>query len=162
VPVVAILPLALLLFGTTLRMKYSLVAFGVFWPLVIQVIYGVRSIDPTIKDTAKALQVRGVRRFAVVVMPSAAPFIATGLRVAAATALILDIVAELIGGGQGLGLRILTALNSGPGAYPIMYAYIVATGVLGLVLAGTFLLLERRFLHWHESQRHVRESARAA
>jgi ABC-type nitrate/sulfonate/bicarbonate transport system permease component len=43
-----------------------------------------------------------------------------------------------------------------------MYAYIVATGVLGLVLAGTFLLLERRFLHWHESQRHVRESARAA
>ena len=162
VPVVAILPLALLLFGTTLRMKYSLVAFGVFWPLVIQVIYGVRSIDPTIKDTAKALQVRGVRRFAVVTMPSAAPFIATGLRVAAATALILDIVAELIGGGQGLGLRILTALNSGPSAYPVMYAYIVATGVLGLALAGTFLLLERRFLHWHESQRHVRESARAA
>ena len=160
-PVVAILPLAILVFGTTLQMKYVLVAFGVFWPFTIQVIYGVRSIDPTVKDTARALQVRGLRRFAVVILPSAAPFIFTGLRVAAAVALILDIVTELVGGGQGLGLAILTALNSGPAAYPIMYAYIVATGLLGVLLAGMFALLERRVLHWHESQRNTRGVSRA-
>jgi ABC-type nitrate/sulfonate/bicarbonate transport system permease component len=153
IPVIAILPIALVLWGATLTMKFALVAFAVFWPLVIQVFYGVRSIDPTVRDTATALQVRGVRRFFMVVLPSAAPFIATGLRVAVAVALIVDIVAELIGGGGGVGERILTAEDSGPAAYPIMYAYILVAGLLGMLLAGLFALAEHRVLHWHESQR---------
>jgi ABC-type nitrate/sulfonate/bicarbonate transport system permease component len=160
IPVVAILPIALLLFGATLRMTYVIVAFGVFWPLVIQVIYGVRSIDPTVRDTATVLQVRGVRRFFVITMPSAAPFIATGLRVSAAVALILAIIAELIGGSAGVGQRILDAENSGPGAYPVMYAYILVAGLLGVLFAGLFAVLERRVLHWHESQRNLREAGR--
>jgi ABC-type nitrate/sulfonate/bicarbonate transport system permease component len=162
IPVIAILPIALLLFGATLTMKYVLVAFGVFWPLAIQVSYGVRAIDPTAVDTAAALQVRGLRRFAVVILPSAAPYIATGLRVSAAVGLILDVVAELIGGGSGVGLRILTAEDSGPSAYPVMYAYILVAGLLGVVLAGGFALAERRLLHWHESQRNLRAGRRAA
>jgi ABC-type nitrate/sulfonate/bicarbonate transport system permease component len=161
VPVVAILPLAILMFGTSLKMKYVLVAFGIVWPLTIQVIYGVRSIDPVVRDTARVLQLRGPRRFALVTIPSAAPFIATGLRIAAATALILEIVTELIGGGQGLGLRILVALNSGPQAFDTMYALIVVTGLLGVVLTGMFAVLERRLLHWHESQRNIRTAASA-
>jgi ABC-type nitrate/sulfonate/bicarbonate transport system permease component len=161
IPVIAILPLALLMFGATLTMKYLLVAFGVFWPLTIQVIYGVRSIDPTVLDTATALGVHGLRRFFVVILPSAAPFIATGLRVAAAVALILDVVAELIGGGSGVGLQILTAENSGPSAYPVMYAYIVVAGLLGVVLAGGLTLAERRVLHWHEAQRNTRVGGHA-
>jgi ABC-type nitrate/sulfonate/bicarbonate transport system permease component len=155
IPVIAILPIALLLLGPTLKMKYVLVAFAVFWPLTIQVIYGVRSIDPVVLDTATALQVRGVRRFFQVILPSTAPFLATGLRVSAAVALIVDIVAELIGGGSGVGLQILTAENSGPTAYPIMYAYVLVAGLLGVLLAGSFALAERRFLHWHESQRNM-------
>jgi ABC-type nitrate/sulfonate/bicarbonate transport system permease component len=162
IPVIAILPIALLLFGATLTMKYVLVAFGVFWPLAIQVSYGVRAIDPTAVDTAAALQVRGLRRFAVVILPSAAPYIATGLRVSAAVGLIVDVVAELIGGGSGVGLRILNAENSGPSAYPVMYAYILVAGLLGVVLAGGFALAERRLLHWHESQRNLRAGRRAA
>jgi ABC-type nitrate/sulfonate/bicarbonate transport system permease component len=162
IPVIAILPIALLLFGATLRMKYVLIAFGVFWPLTIQVIYGVRAIDPTVADTATALGVRGLRRYFVVTLPSAAPFIATGLRVSAAVALILDVVAELIGGGSGVGLRILNAENSGPTAYPIMYAYILVAGLLGVVLAGGFALAERRVLHWHESERNTRSGGHAA
>jgi hypothetical protein len=88
-----------------------------------------------------------------VILPSAAPFIATGLRVAAAVALVVDIIAELIGGGTGIGERILLAENAGPDAYPIMYAYIVVAGVLGVLLAGGFAIAERYTLHWHESQR---------
>ena len=160
IPVIAALPIALLLFGATLKMTYVIVAFGVFWPLVIQVIYGVRSIDPVVRDTATVLQVRGPRRFFVVTMPSAAPFIATGLRVSAAVALILTIIAELIGGSAGVGQRILDAENSGPSAYPVMYAYILVAGLLGLLFAGLFAGLERRVLHWHESQRNLREAGR--
>jgi ABC-type nitrate/sulfonate/bicarbonate transport system permease component len=159
VPVVAILPLAILLFGTSLRMKYFLVAFGILWPLTIQVIYGVRAVDPVVRDTAAALQLRGLRRFGLVTLPSAAPFVATGLRIAAATALILEIVTELIGGGAGLGLRILIVQNSGPTAFDTMYALIVVTGILGVLLTGVFAMLERRVLHWHESQRNIRTAA---
>jgi ABC-type nitrate/sulfonate/bicarbonate transport system permease component len=161
IPVIAILPVGLVLWGATLTMKFALVAFAVFWPLVIQVCYGVRSIDPVVRDTATVLRVRGPRRFLVVVLPSAAPFIATGLRVAVAVALIVDIIAELIGGGTGVGERILVAENAGPSQYPQMYAYIVVAGLLGVLLAGTFTLAERYVLHWHESQRAVRAEGRS-
>lgn len=153
VPAVAILPVALVLWGATLTMKFALVAFAVFWPLVIQVCYGVRSLDPVVRDTATVLGVRGPRRFWVVMLPSAAPFVATGLRVSVAVALIVDIVAELIGGGSGIGARILVAENAGPPAYPEMYAYVLVAGFLGTLLAGVFTLGERYALHWHESQR---------
>jgi ABC-type nitrate/sulfonate/bicarbonate transport system permease component len=160
IPVIAILPIGLVLWGATLTMKFALVAFAVFWPLVIQVCYGVRSLDPVVRDTATVLRLRGPRTFMLVIMPSAAPFIATGLRIAVAVALIVDIIAELIGGGSGVGQRILLAENAGPDAYPIMYAYIVVAGVLGVVLAGGFTVAERYVLHWHESQRQPRAEGR--
>jgi ABC-type proline/glycine betaine transport system permease subunit len=156
IPVIAILPIGLVLWGATLTMKFALVAFAVFWPLVIQVCYGVRSLDPVVRDTTTVLQVRGPRKFLTVTLPSAAPFIATGLRVAVAVALIVDVIAELIGGGSGIGERILLAENAGPSAYPDMYAYIVVAGVLGVLLAGAFTVAERYALHWHESQRSAR------
>jgi ABC-type nitrate/sulfonate/bicarbonate transport system permease component len=157
IPAIAILPIALVLWGATLTMKFALVAFAVFWPLVIQVFYGVRSLDPVARDTAAVLGVRGPRKFVTVILPSAAPFIATGLRVSVAVALIVDIVAELIGGGSGVGARILTAEDAGPAAYPVMYAYILVAGVLGVLLAGVFTVGERYALHWHESQRAAAE-----
>jgi ABC-type nitrate/sulfonate/bicarbonate transport system permease component len=153
VPVIAILPLAIVVWGATLEMKVFLVAFGVFWPLTIQVIYGVRAVDPVVRDTADVLRLRGLRRFAGVTLPSAAPFIATGLRVAAAVGLILTIIAELIGGADGLGLSILTSVNAGPDRLPATYAFILVTGVAGVVVTGAFAYLESRVLHWHESQR---------
>jgi ABC-type nitrate/sulfonate/bicarbonate transport system permease component len=156
IPVIAILPIGLVLWGATLTTKYALVAFAVFWPLVIQVCYGVRSLDPVVRDTTTVLQVKGLRRFLTVILPSAAPFIATGLRVSVAVALVVDIVCELFGAGSGIGERILLAENAGPTQYPQMYAYIVAAGVLGVLLAGLFTVAERYVLHWHESQRAVR------
>jgi ABC-type nitrate/sulfonate/bicarbonate transport system permease component len=150
IPVIAILPLVMLEFGGTLKMEYTIVAFGVFWPLVIQVVYGVRAMDPVVRDTAEALRVTGLRRFALIVLPSAAPFIATGLRIAAGVALILAIIAELIGGAPGLGRDMLVAEDSGASALPHLYALIVITGLLGIVISLVFRAAERRFLRWHE------------
>jgi ABC-type nitrate/sulfonate/bicarbonate transport system permease component len=155
VPVIAILPLAIVVWGASLEMKVFLVAFGVFWPLTIQVIYGVRAVDPVVRDTAAVLRLRGMRRFVGVTLPSAAPFIATGLRVAAAVGLILTIIAELIGGAKGLGLSILTSVNAGPHRLPATYAFILVTGVAGVLVTSVFAYLERRVLHWHESQRNL-------
>ncbi len=158
IPAIAILPLVILVLGSTMNMKIFLISFGAFWPLVIQVIYGVRSIDPVVLDTAKSLGVRGVRRFLVIIIPSAAPFVATGLRIASASALILAVVSEVVGGADGIGRQILQAQNGGVSAYPTMYAYIVLAGLLGIVLTGAFFLIERFAMHWHESQRNIRSN----
>ncbi|MCU1477011.1 MAG: transporter permease [Subtercola sp.] len=162
IPAVAILPIVILVLGSTMNMKIFLISFGVFWPLLIQVIYGVRSMDPTVRDTAKILGVRGVRRFLVVTMPSAAPYIATGLRIASIGALILAVVAELVGGAAGIGRNILIAENGGSAQYALMYAYIIVAGFLGIILTGLFTLIETRVMHWHESQRNARSNEESA
>lgn len=162
IPAIAILPLVILVAGSTLPMKVFLICFAAFWPFVIQVIYGVRSMDPVVLDTARALGLRGVRRFLAVSVPSASPYLVTGMRIASAQALILSIVAELVGGAAGIGRNILLAQNTGVIAYPTMYAYIIVAGALGLLLTGAFFLMERKVMHWHESQRNIAASNRAA
>jgi ABC-type nitrate/sulfonate/bicarbonate transport system permease component len=161
VPAIAILPLVIIVFGATMKMKVFLVAFAIVWQLTIQVMYGVRAVDPVVRDTANVLRIRGLRRVITVTIPSAAPFIATGLRVSAATGLILAVGAGLVGGAPGLGLNILVAENAGPTVLPSMYAFILVTGMVGVVLTGAFTLLEQRLLHWHESQRNRASGARA-
>lgn len=159
IPAIAILPLVILVVGSTLPMKVFLICFAAFWPFVIQVIYGVRSMDPVVLDTARALGVRGMRRFLTVSIPSASPYLVTGMRIASAQALILAVVAEIVGGAEGIGRSILLAQNTGTSAYPLMYAYIIVAGLLGIALTGAFFLIERRVMHWHESQRNIRASS---
>lgn len=151
IPVVAILPLALLIYGTALEMKLLLISFGTLWPLLIQMMYGVQSVDPLLRETARSFRLGPRRRLINLVLPSAAPYVATGLRLAAVTALVLSIVTELIGGAAGLGFEMSQAQRGA--AYPVLYALIIVSGVLGVAVNWSFARLERRFLTWHESQR---------
>jgi ABC-type nitrate/sulfonate/bicarbonate transport system permease component len=151
IPVVAILPLVLLIYGTTLEMKLVLITFGTLWPLLIHVLYGVQSVDPVVASTARAFRLNLPQRLLRVVLPSAAPMIATGLRVSAVTALILSIVTELVGGAQGLGFEITRAQLGGN--YARMYALVLVTGVIGLALNAALERPERRLLHWHAAYR---------
>jgi ABC-type nitrate/sulfonate/bicarbonate transport system permease component len=90
-----------------------------------------------------------------VVLPSAVSYIVTGLRVASSTALILCVTAELVIGSPGLGQSIAVAQSGGD--YRLMYALIIATGLLGMLLNLAFVALERRLLRWHPSQ-HTRKA----
>lgn len=153
VPAIALLPLIIAILGPTMKMKVALVTWGIFWAFTIQVVYGLRSTDPVQSQSARVMGLRGLPRFFSLTLPSVSPYLATGFRIGAAVGLIEAIVAELIGGAPGLGLHILNALNTGPSGLPRMYAYILATGVTGMLLTGTFSMIERRVLHWHESQR---------
>jgi ABC-type nitrate/sulfonate/bicarbonate transport system permease component len=151
IPVVAILPLVLLIYGTTLQMKLVLIAFGTVWPLLIQVLYGVQAVDPVVSSTARSFRVSRARRLLYVVLPSASPLIATGLRVATVSALVLSIVTELVGGAEGIGFEI--ARSERAADYPTLYALVLVTGVLGLALNAAMEWPERRVLHWHPSHR---------
>jgi ABC-type nitrate/sulfonate/bicarbonate transport system permease component len=151
IPVIAVLPLAVLLFGTTLQMKVLLVTFGVFFPILMQTIYGVRSVDPVVRDTGRVFGLGVWAQFRSITLPTAAPYIATGLRLAAAAALLLDVLSEIVAGGSGIGLQIMQGQEGGDIAYT--YANIVIVGVLGVIVVVGLMSLERRVLAWHEIYR---------
>jgi len=151
VPSVALIPLAILVYGTGLQSKVFLVVFAATWPLLIQTIYGARDLDPIQLETARSFRISRKDRILRVTLMGAVPYIATGLRIASATALILAITAELIIGSEGLGREINLARQGG--ATDLMYALIVTTGLVGWGLNTLFAAGERRVLHWHPSQR---------
>ena len=151
IPSVALVPLAVLIYGTGLESKVFLATFASFWPMLIQTIYGVQDVDPVATDTARAFGLGRLARLWRVTVPSAVPYIATGVRIASSVALILSVTAELVIGSAGLGREINTA--SSGGNVDLMYALIIATGLLGWALNIAATAVERRVLHWHPSQR---------
>ncbi|WP_171113864.1 ABC transporter permease [Streptomyces sp. Z423-1] len=151
IPSVALIPLAVLLYGTELRSVLLLVVYAAFWQVLIQVLYGVQDVDPVADETARSYGLGPWARVRHVLWPSALPYVMTGVRLAAAVALILAVTAELVIGAPGLGARIAVAQTSQ--AVPEMYALIVVTGLLGLLINVGARTVERRALAWHQSVR---------
>jgi ABC-type nitrate/sulfonate/bicarbonate transport system permease component len=151
IPPIALIPLALLEFGATPRMALLLIVFGSLWPILLQSMYGLHQVDPMLRDVARTYHL-GLRRYVGwVVLPSAAPFVATGVRVAATMSLLLAIGAELLGGAPGIGAAI-TSYQDG-GSVPQMWALVLVSGLLGVLLNLGLLQLERRVLRWHPAHR---------
>lgn len=153
IPSVALIPLAILLYGVGLESKVFLATFAAFWPLMIQTLYGMQDVDPLALDTARVYKLRRSERLTKVILPSAVPYVATGLRISSTVALILAVTAELVIGSAGLGLEINQARVGA--ATELMYALIIVTGLLGWGLNGIFTRAERRLLRWHPSHRTV-------
>ncbi|WP_411089243.1 ABC transporter permease [Streptomyces sp. 061-3] len=151
IPSVALIPLAVLLFGTGLGSTLLLVVYAAFWQVLIQVLYGIQDVDPVTEDTSRSYNLGTWARVRHVLWPTALPYVMTGVRLAAAVALILAITAELIIGSPGLGSRIAVAQTSQ--AVPEMYALIAITGLLGLLINLAARTVERRALFWHQSVR---------
>jgi ABC-type nitrate/sulfonate/bicarbonate transport system permease component len=151
IPSVALLPLAALVFGAGLESKWALAAFAATWPILLQTLYGVRDVDPTAMETARSFGISRFGRLRRVVLPSALPYIVTGVRISAAVALILSVTVELVLGAPGLGQEINIARQSA--AVDQMYALIIVTGLIGWLLNTALSAVERRLLHWHASQR---------
>ncbi|MFL5918318.1 MAG: ABC transporter permease [Gaiellaceae bacterium] len=151
IPSAALIPVLFLTLGTTLQSEIFLAAFGAFWPLLVQTMYGVRDVDPVALDTARSFGVGRFERLYRIKLPSAVPYIATGMRIASGVALILAFTAELFMGNPGLGQKVNIAQSFG--LENQLYAYALATGFLGLGIHLLSSAAERRALRWHPSQR---------
>ena len=136
IPSAALIPLLFLTLGTTLQSEVFLATFGAFWPLLVQTIYGVRDVDPVAIDTARSFGVGRFERLYRIKLPSAIPYIATGLRISSAVALILAFTAELFMGTSGLGQIMNVAESFGLNVQ--VYALALATGFLGLAIYVVF------------------------
>ncbi|RBQ15161.1 ABC transporter permease [Spongiactinospora rosea] len=149
IPSVALIPLAILVFGAETQMKIALICYAAAWPILLNTIYALRDVDPLAKE---ALRSFGFGRLAVlwrVSLPSAAPFVATGVRVSAAIGLVVVIGAELYGGGErGIGVVLIQA-RSGGGADDVMLAVALWAGVFGLAVNALLQRLSRTAFRWH-------------
>jgi ABC-type nitrate/sulfonate/bicarbonate transport system permease component len=151
IPSVALIPLAVLLFGVKLESSLMLIVYASFWQVFIQVLYGVADVDNVAMQTARSYGLGTAARIRHVVFPTALPYLMTGVRLAAAVALILAITAELVIGSPGLGREI--ALSQSGGAISGMYALVLATGLLGVLINLLMRFIERKTLSWHSSVR---------
>jgi ABC-type nitrate/sulfonate/bicarbonate transport system permease component len=151
IPPVALLPLALLFWGPSMTMKVFLVFMGAIWPLMVQIAYGARGMEGLQIDVSRSYRLGFGRTLRYIILPSLLPFGLVGLRVSASIAIVVAVVAELIGGAPGMGREIALAQNAGD--LPSMYAYILTTGLLGLAINAVFSLLNKPLLFWHPSQR---------
>jgi len=153
IPSVALIPLVSLILGAGLVTEATLIVYAAIWPILFNTLYGLRDLDPVPRET---LRVFGFGRGALlwlVSLPAVAPFIATGIRLAAAVALILAVGTEILSGfGDGVGVFIAQAQQAVDGTTDLLAATVWA-GALGLLLNALLAGGERRLFHWHLSQR---------
>lgn len=159
IPSVALIPLAMIVLGNDAEMKIALIVFSTSWPVLFNTIYGMHDVDPIAKLTAKSFGRGRLATLFTVSLPSAAPFIFTGIRIAASVALIVAISAELLAGASdGLGRWMLDAGATG-NRPDLVYAATIIAGLIGLAINFLLVLIERRFLAWQPA---IRQTDKAA
>jgi NitT/TauT family transport system permease protein len=152
IPAVVIFPLVLLIARSNGRAEVSVVVFSSVWPVLINTVYGLREVDPVAKQTLRSFGFGPVAVALRVSLPSAAPFIVTGIRIAASLAFIVTIAVEIVGVGfTGMGAYAAQS-QSGGGDITVLLAVAVWAGVIGLAVHGIFAAAERRGFRWHRAQ----------
>ena len=148
IPSVALIPLAILLWGQGLLMKVILVAYATTWPILFNTVYGVHDVDPIAVQTARCF---GLNRRAIhwrITLPSAAPLIFTGIRISAAIGLIVVIASELLASADsGIGSYILFVSLQG-GHMDSVLAGAAVAGILGVLINSIFGMVDRRVFAW--------------
>ncbi|GLW04945.1 nitrate ABC transporter permease [Microtetraspora sp. NBRC 13810] len=147
VPPPTLISVFLIIFPLGTSMQVAIIVFGVIWPVLLNTIDGVRTVERLHLDSAEVFGVRGMERLRRVVLPAAAPKVVAGLRISLGLALILMVLSELSGSTTGIGARLLGAQRAFE--LPDMWAGILVLGVLGYLLNAAFVVVERRWLRWH-------------
>lgn len=148
IPAVALIPLALLVWGNGMPIKVGLALFGIIWPILFNTMYGVHDIDPIARDSARSYGIRRGRFLRRVVLPSTAPFILTGLRIAASLAFIIIVSTELFAGTRdGIGSFILLTSSSG-GETKTVIAGALWAGVIGVLINIVLVQIDDRAFRW--------------
>ncbi|WP_433334115.1 ABC transporter permease [Spirillospora sp. CA-294931] len=148
IPSVAIIPLAISLFPDALDRQLAVICFGASWPVLLNTVYGLREVDPVAKETLRSFGFSPLSVLWRVSLPTCAPFIATGVRIASGIALILAISTELLAGGSsGIGVYLIEAGGSTDGIEMIIAATVWA-GAFGVLFDLLFTRAEGRLFRW--------------
>jgi NitT/TauT family transport system permease protein len=148
IPIVAIAPLLAIWFGYGITPKIVTSLLIVFFPILVSVVAGIRSVEPNLRDLMRSLQANRWQMFAKLEVPSALPMVLSGLKVGATLAVIGAVVGELVNSDRGLGFLI----KQGNGEYNTArtFAALIALIVMALLMYGSVALLERKWLAWRK------------
>lgn len=147
IPVTALFPLFLVVFGIGDVAKFSIVAWSSCLIILINTMYGVKNSKKTRTMVAQTMGANNYEIFTKVVFFEAVPHIVAGLRTALSMALIVVVVTEMFMGTElGIGQRIFNA--SMTYRIPEMYSAIIIAGLLGFLLNKFFVIVETRLVHW--------------
>lgn len=148
IPSTIMIPVLLLLVGINDTMKVVVIVLGCLWPILLNTIEGVRSLDEVVKHTADVYRFRGIPRLVFITLPGASPLIIAGIRQSLAVGLILLVVSEMFAATDGIGYLIMNFQNRV--AIPEMWSGIALLGILGVLLSGGFQLIQNRVLRWYD------------
>jgi NitT/TauT family transport system permease protein len=150
IPSVALIPLAIIIYGRGTEMKVALIVFACVWPILFNTIYGMRIVDPVAIDTARVFGLGRLKIGTKIYLRSASPFIFTGFKISASIAVILAVSAELLAGGsEGIGIWMSEA--SAVGNQKRVYAVTIVAGLFGLLLNIVLDAAERRLFAWNRA-----------
>ena len=149
VPRIAILPLALVVFGIGESSKLFMIAFSVFFLMLLQTMAGVREIDPTMLDVARSVRASRWQQYRTVAWPGALPSIFTGARVALGFALIVIVGTEFLASNEGVGARIWLSYQVLD--IEAMYAGLLTTALIGWALSLLVDAAEWLALPWRRA-----------
>lgn len=146
IPLPALAPILVLWTGFDLRPKVLLIALVSFFPLTVNTIDGLRTLESEIRDTLLSLGANRWQLFRRASFPHALPYFFSGLRISVVLAVIGAVFAEWVGSSSGIGYLILTYSNQN--ASPELFAAVFLLAVIGLALFFLVSLLERISLPW--------------
>jgi NitT/TauT family transport system permease protein len=149
VPKVALIPLFIIWFGFGMTSKIIIVALLAFFPILLNVILGVRSVDTGQRDVMRSLNASRWQTFRRLEYPSTLPYILAGMEVGIVFAVVGAVVGEYLGGDQGLGYRIVTSLNNLEAE--TLFAVILVLTIFGFLLYLAVVALKRFLIPWHDS-----------
>jgi NitT/TauT family transport system permease protein len=149
IPVTAWLPLAMIIFGLGPRSAVFLVFLGAFYPILVNTIFGVRSVEPRLFEAASMLGCSQQAQFFRVVLPAALPSIFTGMRLGLGFAWVVIVVGEMTGVQTGLGAIIMEARQLS--RTEIVISGMIVIGVFGFLSDQLVMLVGRRLLAWSPS-----------
>ncbi|GGO87876.1 ABC transporter permease [Wenjunlia tyrosinilytica] len=142
----ALLPVFVLILGIGETSKISIVLYACAWPILLNTVSAVRTVDPTLVRLARSMDLSAPRVFQKVILPAAVPTVFTGIRLAGAVSILVLVAAEMVGAKAGLGYLINASQFNF--AIPQMYAGIITVSAIGVVFNQLLVSLERRFTRW--------------
>lgn len=145
----ALFPVFILFFGIGETSKVAIIFWASFWPVLINTISGVKSVDPLYIKSVLTMGASKSMVFSKVILPASMPFILTGIRLASAYAVMVLVAAEMIGADSGLGFLVTNSQETFK--IPQMYAAIVLLSLLGIILNFIVYRLEKVLIGWRES-----------
>ena len=147
VPIVALAPLLTVWFGPKLASKVVVCALIVFFPILVNVVAGLKGIDPRLRDLFRMLEAPRHKVLLHLEIPAALPAFLAGLRVSGTLAGMGAVVGEFVASTQGLGYLV----KQGQNLYdmPMMFVAIITLMAIALTVYGLLTVVERRALRWN-------------